>query len=537
MSRFAAIGLILAALITASLLPLFDPDEGFYPATAAESVDAGHWWDLRFNGEPRWDKPVLAYALIEGSFAIFGRSAAAARLPSALEGGALVLLVGILVSAIAGGRAGALSAVVIASTLGVQVFARAAHPEIALVLSMGVTELLLIMWLVVPRADRWRALPVFIGLSMGYGLLAKGPVAVVVPGLGALIAAPFVTSLRERLGQATRDGLIAAAAALAVAAPWFAAMTWRHGSDFLQQALWAQNVGRFAGQMPEHGQSAWVFALAAAIGFTPWILLLPAALAALRDGRAATPANAVRFCAVVMAGVTLVFYMLSASKLASYSLAVLPPLAVVVGLYLDEALAGRRLGSARTFLIASVILAGLGLLLLSTPQWLGSFVRLRDVVGGVPAANAGEALWSLVVPVSIVLIAAAIALAAMRMSGRIVTLVLLGFAAPLALLLAAKPVLDDAYPWRRFGDQIATTPGPVWIQNYRASSLTFYAGRSIERVAGDEALERLVAEAGDGWLVIGQDWSEKPILATRLAAGRARIVERSQRLILVRLTR
>ena len=54
-------------------------------------------------------------------------------------------------------------------------------------------------------------------------------------------------------------------------------------------------------------------------------------------------------------------------------------------------------------------------------------------------------------------------------------------------------------------------------------------------MAGDEALEHLVTDAGDGWLVIGQDWSEKPVLATRLAAGRARIVERSQRLILVRL--
>ena len=82
---FAALGLLVVVLATANRVPLFDPDEGFYPATAAESVASGAWWDLRFNGEARWDKPVLAYALIEGSFALFGNHTVAARVPSAVQ--------------------------------------------------------------------------------------------------------------------------------------------------------------------------------------------------------------------------------------------------------------------------------------------------------------------------------------------------------------------------------------------------------------------------------------------------------------------
>ena len=68
-----------------------ETDEGYYPATAAESVDAGRAWDPQFNGESRWDKPILPYGLIEASFAAFGRSPTAARVPSAVQAALLVL--------------------------------------------------------------------------------------------------------------------------------------------------------------------------------------------------------------------------------------------------------------------------------------------------------------------------------------------------------------------------------------------------------------------------------------------------------------
>ena len=45
------------AAVCAPLSPLFDPDEGYYPATAAETLRSGTFWDLRFNEAPRWDKP------------------------------------------------------------------------------------------------------------------------------------------------------------------------------------------------------------------------------------------------------------------------------------------------------------------------------------------------------------------------------------------------------------------------------------------------------------------------------------------------
>ena len=66
--------------------PLFDPDEGYYPAAAAESLREGHPLDLTLNGEPRWNKPPLSYALMQVSMTVLGENEFAVRLPSVLEG-------------------------------------------------------------------------------------------------------------------------------------------------------------------------------------------------------------------------------------------------------------------------------------------------------------------------------------------------------------------------------------------------------------------------------------------------------------------
>ena len=532
LSWLAAVVLIAGALLTASRLPLFDPDEGYYPATAAESLDHGPWWDLRFNGDARWEKPILAYGLIEGAFLALGRSAAVARVPSALEGAALVVLCGLLVGRLVSRQAGGLTSIVLATTLGVQIFARAAHPEIAVVLSIATTELLLIMWLVVPRAERITGWPIWTGVSLAYGLLAKGPVAVVVPLIGIACAAPFVIDLRARWREAIRDAGIAGIIAILLAAPWYVAMTLRNGVEFLRVAIWAQNVGRYAGQMADHGQSAGVFAIAAAVALLPWIGLLPAAIATARRPRTSRR-DAVRFVLMVMAATSLVFYSASASKLASYSLALIPPLAALIGIYLDDVLTGTRSGRA-AFRWAGAVLAVVAVTLAAIPLMYGTAFRMRDLIGGVPDAPSTEVIWWIVAPLMIVFAAGALTLVVAPVRARIAALTLTGIAAPLAALLVMAPLLSDAYPWQRFGAQIARAPSRVWLQMYRAPSLTFFSGQPVT-IVNDDELRTLLTGAESGWVVLGADWAGKPELAARIGRNNAEVVEVSPRLILVKL--
>jgi hypothetical protein len=69
---------------------------------------------------------------------------------------------------------------------------------------------------------------------------------------------------------------------------------------------------------------------------------------------------------------------------------------------------------------------------------------------------------------------------------------------------------------------------------YRAPSLTFFARQAIRIVTEDE-LRDLLRQPGAGWVVLGADWADKPELSARLAAAGAEVIDRSPRLILVKL--
>ena len=535
-AALAAAMLLCASLLTAWLVPLFDPDEGFYPATAAESLDAGRGWDLRFDGQPRWDKPVLAYALIESAFTLLGRSDGAARVPSAIEGALLVLIVGGLVAALAGERAGGLSALVLSTTVGVQVYSRVAHPEIALALSIGTTQLLLVTWLLSgpKRANRY-TLPLLIGISMGYGLLAKGPVAAVIPGIGALLCAPFVLE-RDRWPAAIRDGVVAGAVALALAAPWFVAMTLRHGTPFLREALWQQNVARYTGQLVTHPSASPVYYVVPTIvALLPWTALLVPALRRVRRPRGDDRREAARFCVAIMAAATFGFYSLSASKLASYIVDLMPSLAVVVGLYLDDALAtGDERSSRVPYRATSIVLAAFAVTLLILPLANGRLLRTRDLTGGFPDAEVSAMLTRAVLPIAAAFAAGSMLVLALRARGRILALAAVGACVPIVAVLATRPLVVKAYPWERFAARIARDPAPIWLDGYRTPSLTFYTGRPIVRVAHDKDLNGVIA-GGEGWVVVEARRTNMDPLRARLDAGRASIVDRAGDVLLVRL--
>jgi hypothetical protein len=186
----------------------------------------------------------------------------------------------------------------LSSTLGVQILG-GRHIRNRVVLSSPCRAAFDLVAGLSPR-QKPAGLSVLIGLSLGYGLLAKGPVAVAVPLIGALCAAPFVTSLRQRWAEAIGDAAIAGAVGITIAAPWYGAMTWRHGVAFLENGVWAQNVGRYTGAV-DHGQSAITFIAATLVGLMPWTGLLPAALARVRPPKG-DRRRAVRFTAAVMAG-------------------------------------------------------------------------------------------------------------------------------------------------------------------------------------------------------------------------------------------
>jgi 4-amino-4-deoxy-L-arabinose transferase-like glycosyltransferase len=375
---------------------------------------------------------------------------------------------------------------------------------------------------------------VLIGLSMAYGLLAKGPVAVVIPALGVLVAAPLLIDLRRRWRAALLESLVAGAVALLVAAPWYAAMTARHGGDFLRVALWQQNVDRYTGQLAQHHASIAFFILPTAIGLLPWTALIVPAFARVRR-TANDRRSALRLCAAVFAITSFTFYSLSVSKLAGYSLVFLPPLSVLIALYLEDELAAPRRSGAATR-ATPLLLFVLGTALSGTTLLGRRWIENQTLFAGTAPPEANTWLVWAVAPVAIVLVAGAALVWRSRGRRRLVALAGVGFALPLTAILSFQGLVDTSYPWQDFGTQIAAAPGPAWVYGHRTPSLTFYAGRPVKRLGDEAEMNAALDHPGPAWYVVDEALLASGRLQQRIAARTAAVIDRAGRLALVRVS-
>ena len=440
-------------------------------------------------------------------------------------------MVGLVVSRLCRARAGSLCALVLLTTLGVQIFSRVAHPEMAVVLAIATVELLTVVWVITPGEPRWW-LPALIGVAAGYGVLAKGPVALVLPAFAALAAAPFVWPRRPwRL--VWRDLAIASVVVLVIAGPWFLAMTMRHGASFVHEAIWRHNVGRYAGTAFEHRSAPWFFVLPTLIALFPWSAFVPGAVA--RVSRAdRSPAGVLRLYMTGAALTSFVFYSVSASKLPHYALAIVPPLAIVIGLHLDE-ITGRERGIRWSFRVTTALLACMALALAAAPWLLDRLFTAHELLGGAlgrgvePARLLATAVW----PSAIVLALGAVAVWRLHGSARPTSLLVVGTVLPFVLIVSACTLLRTAYPWERFGRQIRETPGPVWMVGPRAPSLTFYAARPVRRLTEAEFAEH-VPQISEGWIIADKNWLFSPG-SQPIGNSRIEVVDDSGRMALVRV--
>jgi 4-amino-4-deoxy-L-arabinose transferase-like glycosyltransferase len=531
-AAWLALALVLSCLCTARLAPVFDPDEGYYPATARETLAAGSGWDLRFNGEPRWDKPVLSYALIEAAFTVLGVSVTSARVPSALQGAVLLLAVVLVVSRLENRRAGLLSGLVLGSALGVQIFSRVAHPEIAVVLGITASELLFCLWLSEPdRSGRPRA-ALLAGLAVGYGVLAKGPVAIVLPVSMAGLSLPFLGWTDRLRRRDALDAAVAGVVALLVAAPWYIAMTLRHGLSFLRTSLWEHNVIRYTTTTYGHSAGLLFFVIPSAALILPWTALAPGALgrAFRRRGAAVSPLPLGMLASTMT---SFLFYSLSASKLANYALVLVPPIAILIGIRLDDALREAPEASRQWRSVTALLLFSIAAVLVLGPSVADRFWTAREVLGGTPPPGMSIAALARVgVPAGLVFAAGAVVVAAGSLRAGIAALATVGFVAPALLVATATPWLGAIYPWESFGRRVAASPAPVYLAGYRAPSLTFYATRPIDWIPITAVPDRLHA-AGPSWLILDRstwdavragDGPDAPRSVTCGAAGRMVLV-------------
>lgn len=360
-------------LLSLGLYPLMDNTEARYADIARVMLELGDWVTPWFDrGVPFWGKPPLSFWITAASFRVFGINEFAARLPHLLA----ALLVAWLVWGWARQRTRqeALTALaLLAGSCLMLIAAGAVMTDMTLVL--GTTLALRGFWLGLHgdaaqrRREGWLF---FLGLAVG--LLAKGPLVLVLAGLPL----GLWTLWSRQLGRVWRElpWVRGGLAVLLLVAPWYVAAELRTPGFldyFLVGEHWHRFVtpgwsgDRYGGAHSAARGSIWLYAWVAVL---PWSVLLP--LAWWRRWRRVGGAKAVgaapeasdgawRRYMLMWSLAPLVFFTFAGNILWTYALPALPPLALLGAAWLSKHHDLRRVNRLLTvgLGLSSALLAGL----------------------------------------------------------------------------------------------------------------------------------------------------------------------------------
>jgi len=313
-------------------LGLIDPDEPFYAQTAREMVATGDWVTPRIFGQPQFEKPILFYWLTAASFKLFGGSEFSARVSSALPATLLVWLVYGFGIGFCGRRAALLSALVLATGLEFAIMSRLMLTDIALALFIAAA--LFSYWRALEdekHEGRWIILHFICG---GLAVLTKGPVASVAT---VLAIGMFSWLMKRRIRYGGRALWIGLFLWFIIGWPWYIVMQWMYGREFFHEFFYNDNWRRLVeAEHPANNRNGgflFYYVVILAGGSLPWIPPLAVAVRRACRGLRSSPQQAFLWSWIIT---SFVYLTIAQSKLPSYIFYVFVPLAMVVGITLED---------------------------------------------------------------------------------------------------------------------------------------------------------------------------------------------------------
>ncbi|MFI4918196.1 MAG: ArnT family glycosyltransferase [Legionellales bacterium] len=271
---FVLIFLLLCRMIAMCFIPIYDSSEARYAEIARQMLVTGDWVTLQLDhGLPFWAKPPLSTWLSAFTMKCFGVNAFAVRLPGLLLSIGVLWLVWQFAKKHSGSVVATVTIVVLAGTLFFFLDAGTVMTDPSLVFCTTLS--MVSFWHAL--VDKQKAWSYVFFISLGLGLLAKGPVATVLVGLPiffwVLLRNEWV-NLWQRLPW-IKGSLITAVIAL----PWYALAEMRtpgffsyfivgeHFNRFLHSGWAGDKYGR---AHDEPWGMIWIYAL---LGMYPWNFL------------------------------------------------------------------------------------------------------------------------------------------------------------------------------------------------------------------------------------------------------------------------
>lgn len=420
---------------------LWDRDEPRNAGCAAEMLQRNDWVTPIFNDELRPQKPVLLYWLMMSAYQVFGQNEFAARFWSAILAVGTVGMTFLIGSRLFNPRTAMIGAICLSTSFMFVVAARAATPDSVLIFCF---TLAITIWVyttfqsaVDPESGEYQLKPKIpnqwfprsygaafaIYGAMSIGVLAKGPVAIVLP---TAIIGMFLLIMRlAPLPQSTIDGPIinyarrllrpfypihflktcwymrpgiAILTLALIAAPWYIWVGVRTDGDWLRMFFLNEHWGRATTSFESHSGEWWYYIVAILAGFFPWsIFVVPVSIFVDRQfsqKKQTSPAIVFLTCWVL---VQVIVFTIAETKLPSYVTPCYPALALLTGFYLDRLACGAYRQIKFWDLASPLVLVLIGLIMVVGLAIVGNHYAngmwAIGLVGLVPVAVGAISLW------------------------------------------------------------------------------------------------------------------------------------------------
>lgn len=385
----ACVLLLAAYWMIASRTTLWDRDEPRFSRATVEMVESGNYLVPTFNGEERLHKPILVYWLMSLPIRVFGATAFAARFFSGV-GIMLTCLFTFLTARRMFNDRTAFHAFFILGTsimaMAIGTFATAD----AVMLPWMTAAMMLFVFACLDGKMKFHYF-LGIGVALGLGLLAKGPVALL-PVLAMIVT--MILARKEPTVKPLRFTgwiLLAVIIAIGMFIAWGIPANIATEGRFLQEGLGKHVVARSTGSFEGHGGNflLYLFFYPAIIiaGFFPWSQHIAGACTAVWGKRLGG-----NFGRAVLIGWTLptvIVMTLVATKLAHYVLFIWPGLAIAAAATLDAFENGKLNEKDNKWLKAGPwffgpVSGGITIALLVAPWFIyGIAVKIWGVLGAI----------------------------------------------------------------------------------------------------------------------------------------------------------
>lgn len=358
---------------------LVDETEPLFAEAARQMTVTGDWVTPYFNGETRFDKPPLIYWLMAIAYHMGGINAWTVRLPSALSAIALGGLLFFVLQrfghlpANPKGHSGQQSASLkrmgassggsnwnlawwgtVLWALNLEAIAWARQGVSDMVLTACIAGSLLCFFVGYagteqpienqlenqlgeggPASKSFAQNGWYVGFYslIALAVLTKGPVGIVLPGLivGAFLL--YLGNWRTVLKE--MHWLWGGSWILCLTLPWYGLVVRANGMNYVRSFFGYHNLERFTQVVNGHSAPWYFYFGVVLVGFAPWSVFLPLAIARLalwrrRSWQCCPREGHLPLFAAIWFGVILLFFSIAVTKLPSYVLPLIPAAAILV---------------------------------------------------------------------------------------------------------------------------------------------------------------------------------------------------------------